>query len=134
MQSNSSNKAHSSICNFYASTNGECLWSDEVRNVLVLGMVVALDAVDEDEEEFGELSISFDTDTWDTRKHGLIYTNEQFMTDVQNTLMQAGMSKEAVECIDYSEQGMQGDNTVSCDVWGAFIKEARDKKLMAVYD
>ena len=71
-----------------------------------------------DEEDFGELRVYFDTDTWDVRKDGLIYTDSVFIRQLRDQLQDAGF--EAAD-IDYSEQGMQGDNYVSLDVDAKFL-------------
>ena len=64
------------------------------------------------------MRVYFNTDTWDVNKHGLIYTDKQFMQELRDTLNNAGFDASDV---DYSEQGMQGDNYVSCDVGECFI-------------
>lgn len=109
-----------------AHTDGSSLWSDEARKVQITGLRVVVDIDEEDEEMFGELLIFFDTQDWNTREHGLIYTDKQFLQDVQNELAERGFSEEAVQDIDYSEQGMQDAHYVSCDVGAAFINEARN--------
>ena len=72
---------------------------------------------------FGELRAYFDTKTWDVDQEGLIYTDKQWMADFKKLLMKKGFSQLAVESIDYSEQGMQGDDYVSMDVGDPFIIE-----------
>jgi len=71
-----------------------------------------------DEQDFGELRVYFNTATWDTSKQGLIYTDKQFMTELKELLTQKGFNSKDVS---YSEQGMQGDSYVSCDVGQQFI-------------
>jgi hypothetical protein len=97
------------------STNGKGYWSRAVKPVLITNMRVAYV---NDEKDFGELRVYFDTKFWDVNTDGLIYTDKQFMTDLREFLNEQGLVGKDV---DYSEQGMQGDNYVSCDVGAAFL-------------
>jgi len=63
----------------------------------------------------GELRVYFDESTWDVNKDGLIYTDPLFMKGLETILAIKGVPRGSV---DYSEQGMQGDDFVSCDVTG----------------
>jgi hypothetical protein len=72
-----------------------------------------------DEADFGELRVYFDTDTWDIEKHGLIYTDRLFLKQLREKLSEIGFEGSDVE---YSEQGMQGDNYVSLDVGEKFLR------------
>jgi hypothetical protein len=67
---------------------------------------------------FGELCVHFNTATWDTATDGLIYTDKQFMRELKELLTVQGYDASDVS---YSEQGMQGDTYVSCDVGECFI-------------
>lgn len=96
-------------------TNGNGLWSDEARAVKVTCIRLNADEGD----TFGELMVEFDTDTWDIDEHGLIYTDPQFLKELRRALREAGFNSTDVE---YSEQGMQGDDYVSLDVGEKFIK------------
>jgi hypothetical protein len=55
--------------------------------------------------------------TLDCDTDGLIYTDGQFMEDLVRFLASQGLALD----VSYSEQGMQGDDYVSCDVAGKFI-------------
>ncbi len=103
-------------------TNGRGYWSNQARAVAVKGWRIGY--IDE-EATFGELCVYFDTDTWDVDKHGLIYTDEQFIDELRGNLMLAGFSRADVNDIGYSEQGMQGNNYVSLDVGKQFISAVR---------
>jgi len=96
-------------------TNGKGYWSRTATAVEVTGLQLAYT---NDELDFGELRVRFNTNTWDTSKHGLIYTDTQFMTELKELLTSLGFDASDV---DYSEQGMQGDKYVSCDVGECFI-------------
>jgi hypothetical protein len=98
-------------------TDGEGLWSDEVRNVVLTGM--ELSSWDEGNgDKWGELRVVFDEDSWDVEEHGLIYTDEVFLRGLRELLSGLGYN---TSHIYYSEQGMQGDNYVSLDVETDFI-------------
>ena len=71
-----------------------------------------------DEQDFGELRVYFDTDDWDVGEDGLIYTDSLFVRQLEERLTAIGL---AGQDIDYSEMGMQGDNYVSLDVGEDFI-------------
>jgi hypothetical protein len=71
-----------------------------------------------DEQDFGELCVYFDTDTWDIHKDGLIYTDSVFIRQLRDQLNDCGF--DATD-IGYSEQGMQGRSYVSLDVGPKFI-------------
>jgi hypothetical protein len=96
-------------------TNGKGYWSSTAKAVEVTGLQLSYI---NDELDFGELRVRFTAATWDTAKHGLIYTDKQFMTELKELLTSMGFDSSDV---DYSEQGMQGDTYVSCDVGELFI-------------
>ena len=103
-------------------TNGKGLWSTARKAVKTTH--IALPYVN-DERDFGELRVYFDN-SWQvydpkTRKakDGLIYTDRLFERELRGFLTQHGL---AGKNVDYSEQGMQGDDYVSCDVGEKFLK------------
>jgi len=96
-------------------TAGDGYWSDVAKTVNVTKISVPY--VNED-EDFGELCVYFDKQ-WDTRKDGLIYTDSQFLTQLKERLTDCGFDATDV---DYSEQGMQGNDYVSLDVGEKFLK------------
>jgi hypothetical protein len=96
-------------------TNGRGYWSSTAKAVEVTGLQLAYT---NDELNFGELRVRFTAATWDVNKLGLIYTDAQFMTELKALLTSMGFDSSDVS---YSEQGMQGDNYVSCDVGELFI-------------
>ncbi len=96
-------------------TNGNGYWSRTVAAVEITALQLAYI---NDELDFGELRVYFNTATWDVNKQGLIYTDKQFMRELKLLLTAKGFD---VKDVSYSEQGMQGDNYVSCDVGERFI-------------
>ena len=77
-----------------------------------------------DEGDFGELRVHFNTATWRPDIDGLIYTDKLFKQELQEWLTSIGL---AGKDVSYSEQGMQGDNYVSCDVGGEFLASWKEK-------
>jgi hypothetical protein len=111
-------------------TSGEGYWSGTAKAVRVTEL--RLQWVDED-ESFGELCVHFNTDDWRVDKLGLIYTDRQFEAELCEYLTSIGL--DGSDC-GYSEQGMQGDNYVSCDVGESFIASYKAKfadKFRSVY-
>jgi hypothetical protein len=96
-------------------TNGNGYWSRTVAAVEITALQLAYI---NDELDFGELRVYFNKATWDVNKQGLIYTDKQFMRELKELLTSKGFD---VKDVSYSEQGMQGDNYVSCDVGERFI-------------
>jgi hypothetical protein len=96
-------------------TGGGGYWSNTKTAVEVTRLQLAYT---NDELDFGELRVYFNTKTWDTDVLGLIYTDKQFMTELKELLTTMGFDASDVS---YSEQGMQGLNYVSCDVGELFI-------------
>jgi hypothetical protein len=96
-------------------TAGDGYWSRKQTAVEVTRLVLAYT---NDELDFGELRVYFNTNTWDVNKDGLIYTDSLFEAELCDLLTQLGFD---ASDLSYSEQGMQGDNYVSCDVGECFI-------------
>ena len=99
-------------------TNGRGYWSNTAKAV----DITALDLqYINDERDFGELCIHFTADSWDVSTMGLIYTDKQFKAELREYLVSLGFTQAEANDVEYSEQGMQGDNYVSCDVGAVFI-------------
>jgi len=96
-------------------TNGDGYWSNKAKAVEITGLQLGYV---NDELDFGELCVYFNTATWDTSTDGLIYTDSRFFEELCELLTDLGFD---VSDIGYSEQGMQGDNYVSLDVGDRFI-------------
>ena len=98
-----------------AKTDGKGYWSDKSK--LVHLDKVAIAYVNK-EGTFGELRVYFTQGTWSVKRDGLIYTDMQFLQDLRDSLFLAGFDTSDV---DYSEQGMQGEDYVSLDVGPNFL-------------
>lgn len=103
------------MTNVIFTTSGNGYWSNAIRNVRITDMQLGYV---NDELDFGELRVYFNTEDWDVSKVGLIYTDGGFKQDLMAFVVQHGL---AGGDVDYSEQGMQGDNYVSLDVGKDFL-------------
>ena len=123
---------------FTLHTNGRGYWSSKAT-------AVTIEALDlqyiTNAKDFGELCIHFATDDmtancWDTETMGLIYTDELFMRELRAYLQTVGFTQAEADDVSYSEQGMQSDNYVSCDVGAVFIaglERLEPEHVAAVY-
>ena len=98
-------------------TTGNGLWSRRATEVKIVDIAVTYL---NDEKDFGELRVYFDTRDWNIDKDGLIYTDKQFLAELKDFLANNGLDDQDV---GYSEQGMQGDNYVSLDVGAEFTRK-----------
>ncbi len=99
-------------------TNGLGYWSRTAKAVDVTALDLQYISNDKD---FGELCVHFTQDSWDVNTMGLIYTDKQFKAELREYLVSLGFTQAEANDVDYSEQGMQGDTYVSCDVGAKFI-------------
>ena len=95
-------------------TDGSGYWSRMAKAVRIVDM--RLGYVN-DERDFGELCVYFNTQDWNVNVDGLIYTDRQFKAELNAFLAAQGLGE-----AEYSEQGMQGDNYVSLDVEEDFLQ------------
>ena len=100
----------------FINTSGDGYWSSKRATVLVEYISLLADS-----DDFGELCVKFNTHDWNVKQDGLIYTDTLFMKELRAALVANGFSTAAANDVDYSEQGMQGYNFVSCDVGSDFI-------------
>jgi hypothetical protein len=104
-------------------TNGHGYWSNVAKAVDITKLDLQYVS---NERDFGELCVHFATDElgcncWDTAVDGLVYTDKQFMTELRAYLQTIGFTEAEANDVNYSEQGMQTDEYVSCDVGAVFI-------------
>ena len=99
-------------------TNGRGYWSRTAKAVDVTKL--DLQYIN-NEGDFGELCVYFASDSWDVNTMGLIYTDKLFKAELRAYLQTLGFTAEEANDVEYSEQGMQSDNYVSCDVGAKFI-------------
>jgi hypothetical protein len=97
-------------------TDGSGYWSNKATSVELIDVKVPYI---NDEKDFGELCVYFDTDTWDVHENGLIYTDDLFLHELKSLFNALGI---AGNDVDYSEQGMQDAAYVSLDVDKDFLE------------
>ena len=119
--------------NTTCNTIGDGYWSREVKAVRLTKMTLHVQEPylpDDVPDEYGELRVFFDRRYWNLPKHGLIYTDSQWVKEFRKHLVSVGFSKASTKDtqLDYSEQGMQGDDYVSLDVSSKFIKAWRKQE------
>lgn len=78
----------------------------------------------------GNLNVYFDQKVWDVNTFGLIYTDSLFEKGVRALLRAAGF-KFWMD-VDYSEQGMQGNDFVNFDVGKKLASELDEKGFIEV--
>ena len=100
-------------------TNGKGYWSNKRKAVDVTKLDLQYCTA---EKDFGELCVYFTKASWDTAVDGLVYTDKQFMTELRAYLQTIGFTEAEANDVSYSEQGMQTDEYVSCDVGAAFLE------------
>jgi hypothetical protein len=99
----------------YIPTDGSGYWSSIAKEVFVTEMEISYL---NDESDFGELRVYFNTEDWNVDSDGLIYTDKLFLETLKSYMIDMGYDSSDVS---YSEQGMQGDKYVSFDVGSKFI-------------
>lgn len=106
------------VFNYTFRTDGSGLWSKHEAKVSITHYSLLPCS-----RALGELRVYFDRRSWSVKKHGLIYTDKYFLTDLKLALTSEGYSPKALRGLHYSEQGMQGDDYVSFDAGEAFTVE-----------
>ena len=71
-----------------------------------------------------ELRVRFDCRTWKVWRDGLIYTDEAFLRELKQALKKRGFP---VRGLDYTEQGMQGDDYISLSAGPSFVQAYKKK-------
>lgn len=97
-------------------TDGKGLWSNVATSVRPTKFTLGYC---NDEQTFGELRVYFDNEDWTVSDDGLIYTDDLFMKELREYFTKKGFPANK---LDYSEQGMQGDDYVSCDIIDEFVE------------
>lgn len=104
-------------------TSGDGYWSAKKKNVYIVGAtLVAWIPFSEGRPIHGELRIFFN-DSWNVYQDGYIYTDSRFLKELKQDLIDLDFAQKSVEDIDYSEQGMQGNNFVSLDAGSIFTEQ-----------
>lgn len=110
---------------------GDGLWSNKKMDNLKIH-ILPEDAFyqDDDPAPVGQLNVYFNPRIWNIDKLGLIYTGSLFLAHVRRLLKAAGF-RHFLD-LDYSEQGMQGDDFVNFDVGDKLAIELDNKGFIEV--
>ena len=111
-------------------TSGDGWWSNTQKSVTITD--IKIDYIDDDfggtnkdkSPRYGTVNVFFDTKTWNPDEDGLIYTDKQFLKELRGFLDKHGLPGKDV---DYTEQGMQGDDYVSMSVGKSFLNAWGEK-------
>jgi len=109
------------------STSGKGQWSDHSRKVVIDEIVLDNE---EDAVEFGvpvQFSVYVTPKSWDVDKHGLIYTDPQWIKEFRAALVDIGFSKKAAAEVDYTERGLEIDDCVHLEAGKVFLKQLLNK-------
>jgi hypothetical protein len=96
---------------FTCTTSGDGWWSSqEDKNVKVIAIKPQIIW-----DRHITFKAYFRKKDWNWRKHGLIYTDSRWLREFRRNLIQLGVPSRIAKSIDYTEQGMQGNNYVSLE-------------------
>jgi hypothetical protein len=114
-------------------TGGDGMWSNSKRKIVHkrLELIVS----DSLNLTNSSLRVYFLKKCWNTENHGLIYTDKLWMKEFLSQLETIGFVFEekvrlfphSSQFIDYSEQGLQGDNYVDLDIGDLFVNQYIDQ-------
>lgn len=115
-----------------ADVAGDGLWSKKAMDNLKIHILPETEFWKDadDPAPVGQLNAYFNPTIWDTNKYGLIYTDSLFEEHVRRLLKAAGFKY--FQDLNYSEQGMQGDNYVNFDVGDNLANELDQKGFITV--
>lgn len=121
-----------------ATTNGRGLWSETKRTTHTRRLKLWLDSINDGNGLLVSVQAYFPRKEWNTKRDGLIYTDEgwlsQFRRDFNNRRFVKGLI--AQRNLDYTEQGMQGEDYVSLefDIKGKSKIKEFCKRIAVDYD
>lgn len=130
LNSNVSCKHYDRNVNFYCNVDGTGHWSRHSRKVKheKISLTVTWEKNYSITPGSAEFRVYFFNKEWDVEKVGLIYTDPKWIMELKNNLSLLGFSDKSLKGLNYSEQGMQGDDYVSMDVkFIEFIKNYFDR-------
>ena len=99
-------------------TNGTGYWSKLAKAVEVTQLRLQYC---NPEKDFGELCVHFSPTSWNVSTDGLVYTDKLFLAELRGYLVTLGFTTAEAVDVNYSEQGMQTEEYVSCDVGAKFL-------------
>lgn len=100
-------------------TDGKGLWTKQVKKVIIK----EVDITFWDGDDYGSIIVYYDSNFWNVKKDGLIYTDKLWIKEFKQQLRKCGFSQKATNNVDYSEQGRQGEYYVDLDFGSTFFYE-----------
>ena len=94
-------------------TNGKGLWSPCKKATKVKSIDIE-DVSDSYGNHHYYVNVYLYKSTWNTNTDGLVYTDPQWIKELREVMRDAGFKH--WKKIDYTEQGMQGDDYVSLEI------------------
>ncbi len=101
------------------STGGDGFWTDRSSVTRITRLELAFVSND---GRFGELRAHLDPSSWNAEQLGYVYTDRTWIATFRLLLESLGFSGAQASRVNYSEQGMQGDDYVSMDVSEPFLE------------
>jgi len=97
-------------------TDGMGLWSKAERAVSTSRIKLKIWKIYEYSGLYVTLDVYFPRKSWNTEKHGLIYTDDKWLAEFRKQFaVEFPKLAWLAKNIDYTEQGMQGDSYVSLE-------------------
>lgn len=109
--------------NLQTEVSGGGYWSDTHKKVKIDEIGISYYNGD----DYINIDANFSNSQWNVDKYGLIYTDKGFLKTFRAALIKRGMPKKVADDIDYTEQGMQGDNYVSLGAGEIFCDWLKSK-------
>ena len=98
---------------FEIQTAGDGLWSNKKKTV----NIKKIEIIEDKEYDHVYVNLFFTKKSWDVNKYGLIYTDSLFLEEAKAILSyNYRQIKLKWKNLNYTEQGMQGDNYVSMEL------------------
>lgn len=103
----------------FANTDGKGYWSNVKKEVLITGIKIGQAySYTGDDDVTLYIEARFDSKTWRVYDNGFIYTDEKFLREFRQGLVEMGLPKKLAHKVGYTEQGMQGRLHVSLSFHG----------------
>ncbi len=118
--------------NLVLHTDGKGYWSCKTPRAVTITKIY-INYYD-GKQRFGELCAKFDPEDWNVEVAGLIYTDDKWIKEFLAILEFMGVPTKDLECISYSEQGLQGKDYVSLDIRDAFFDCDFGKQLLKEFN
>ena len=97
----------------FANTDGKGHWTEEKRETQIDKIKIESVYSGDDGKVIVYIKVKVNARTWNTGRHGLIYTDDKWLREFKRGMKELGLPSRLANSIDYTEQGMQGRLHVS---------------------